>query len=107
MNLVRYQLHVNLLFFPKMLNKFIKIVLIINHSTGKYWQNYHLAHIDVVNLHSGNALKVHNRERDYAGAFSDFFIDKDCFEEKQRFLFVGKDLSLLLLPIFEFLSSIA
>ena len=56
---------------------------------GKYWKINGAAHMDI-ETSSSNALKVFNRKDKYAGVIQDFYLDKGCFERKQRYAFTGK-----------------
>ncbi len=57
---------------------------------GKYWRPYGNAHLDIQFGSGINALKVFNRVNEWEGSYQDLFVDKDCFEELDRFKVTGK-----------------
>ncbi len=60
-------------------------------SNGKFWRRYGDAYFDIVQTPtSSKALKIVSKVHPDHGVYQDLFIDKDCFEEKDRFKISGE-----------------
>ena len=59
-------------------------------SNSKFWNRYGNTDISIETL-SSKALKVFNRNSDYDGLYQDLYVDKSCFQERQRFKITGEN----------------